>query len=47
MGVLAQDEIHFKSSRRVFQTADGLETDTVLGDVLVNILFSRFRSPLH
>ncbi|KAJ7275086.1 RNA dependent RNA polymerase-domain-containing protein [Mycena rebaudengoi] len=35
MGVLAKDEIHFKSSRRVFQTADGLETDTVLGDVLM------------
>ncbi|KAJ7039848.1 RNA dependent RNA polymerase-domain-containing protein [Mycena alexandri] len=33
--VLGENEIHFKSSRREFQSDDGLETDTVLGDVLV------------
>ncbi|KAJ7770564.1 RNA dependent RNA polymerase-domain-containing protein [Mycena metata] len=33
--VLGENEIHFKSSRREFQSDDGLETDTVLGDVLM------------
>ncbi|KAJ6590543.1 RNA dependent RNA polymerase-domain-containing protein [Mycena vulgaris] len=32
---LEEDEIHFKSSRREFQTDGGLETDAVIGDVLM------------
>ncbi|KAF8189916.1 RNA dependent RNA polymerase-domain-containing protein [Mycena galopus ATCC 62051] len=33
--VLEENEIHFKSSRRQFLNADGLETDAVIGDVLM------------
>ncbi|KAJ7693978.1 RNA dependent RNA polymerase-domain-containing protein [Mycena rosella] len=33
--VLEENEIHFKSSRREFQTSGGLETDIVIGEVLV------------
>jgi hypothetical protein len=40
-GVLGENEIHFKSGRRQFTNHDGLETDTVIGDVLVSMLFSR------
>ncbi|KAJ6631174.1 RNA dependent RNA polymerase-domain-containing protein [Mycena sp. CBHHK59/15] len=35
LGVLGENEIHFKSSRREFLTAGGLETDIVIGDVLM------------
>ncbi|KAJ6499604.1 RNA dependent RNA polymerase-domain-containing protein [Mycena vitilis] len=34
-GVLEENQIHFKSSRREFTTDDGLETDTIIGDVLM------------
>ncbi|KAJ7128080.1 RNA dependent RNA polymerase-domain-containing protein [Mycena filopes] len=33
--VLEENQIHFKSSRREFQNDDGLETDTILGEVLM------------
>ncbi|KAJ7632100.1 RNA dependent RNA polymerase-domain-containing protein, partial [Mycena rosella] len=33
--VLEENEIHFKSSRREFQTGGGLETDIVIGEVLM------------
>ncbi|KAJ7213532.1 RNA dependent RNA polymerase-domain-containing protein [Mycena pura] len=35
MEVLGEDEIHFKSSRREFLNAGGVETDIIIGDVLV------------
>ncbi|KAK7019017.1 dimethylaniline monooxygenase [Favolaschia claudopus] len=34
-GVLEENEIHFKSSRRQFPTDDGLQSDIILGDVLM------------
>jgi len=34
-GVLAPDEIHIKSSHRNFKTQDRVETDIIIGDVLV------------
>ncbi|KAF7349229.1 Dimethylaniline monooxygenase [Mycena sanguinolenta] len=33
--VLHENEIHFKSSRRQFLNSEGVETDTVIGDVLM------------
>jgi hypothetical protein len=51
-GVLAPDEIHIKSSHRDFKTRDGMETDIIIGDILVgkveNMQFTRliiFRLP--
>lgn len=32
---LDDNEVHIKSSHREFQTADGMETDIIVGDVLV------------
>ncbi|KAF9068844.1 RNA dependent RNA polymerase-domain-containing protein [Rhodocollybia butyracea] len=34
-GVLEFDEIHFKNSRRDFLTNDGMQTDIILGEVLI------------
>ena len=36
-GVLGPNEIHVKCSRPSLKTDDGLETDIVVGDVLVSI----------
>lgn len=33
--VLESGELFFKSSKRNLRTADGLETDTIMGDVLI------------
>jgi hypothetical protein len=38
-GVLKDNEIQCKSSHQNLRTANGLETDTVLGDVLVCIFY--------
>lgn len=39
-GVLGPNEVHIKSSSRNLKGTDGMLTDTILGDVLVGLVFS-------